>query len=94
MTAAVRAFVPILRRLRSVDWDRVRCGDEYQWRRGGTANLQQITVNASGWSVQIDGRHYSSTAVEFGEAWSALAFVGAFDPAPERVNYRNVKAVA
>lgn len=92
----IRPLVPILRRLRSSGWRRWQYGAdtarEYVWRRGGTANLQQITVNVSGWSVFIDGRTYTSTCVEFGEAWSALAFVGAFEPAPERVDYRSVVA--
>lgn len=92
MTANVRAFVPILGRLRSTGWQRIGYGHslavEHVWRRGGTANLQQITVNISGASVFINGRTFTTDVLELGEAFAALTFLGAFEPAPERVDYR------
>ena len=92
MTPEVCRWYPLLRRLLAAGWQRTEFGSdtgvEQVWRRGGTRNLQQITLNLSGWSVAIDGRTYSSLVPELGDAWSALTVLGAFDPAPERIDWR------
>lgn len=88
----VRPWVPLLRALRNAGWEHKEYGGdtalEHVWRRGGMANLEQITVNLSAAKVYIRPWTCETTVLTVGDAWLALAFVGAFGPAPERMDWR------
>ena len=90
MTA--RAWVPLLRALRQAGWEHKEYGlwltTEHVWRRGGQANLQQITWNISGASVFVGDESHTTTVMNVARAWRVLQDIGAFEPAPERVDWR------
>ena len=91
MTA--RAWVPLLRALRQAGWDHKEVSDgfgaiEHVWRRGGTRNLQQITWNITGASVFVGDESHTTTVMSVARAWRVLRDIGAFAPAPERIDWR------
>ena len=90
MTA--RAWVPLLRALRQAGWDHTTSGRppvvDHQWRRGGPANLQQITWNTTGAQVFVGDESHTTTVMSVARAWRVLRDIGAFAPAPERIDWR------
>ena len=95
MTA--RAWVPLLKALRQAGWDRKEVSDgfsaiEYVWRRGGPANLQQITFNITGAQVFVGDESHTTSVMNVARAWRVLWDIGAFAPAPERLDWRRAAA--